>query len=170
MNPAELPLRDIHLPPPVSLWPPAPGWCGLVGLLLLVLAIRALFRYRDRRRRALPAVARREMAALRQAYREHGDPRRLAADMSVLLRRICISRFPRTHVAALTGNAWLDFLDAQLGGDRFRNGIGRVLVTAPYGGDGNIDAEGLLGLCENWLRAVTSRSTRSPPPQERHHD
>jgi hypothetical protein len=161
MNPADLPLRDIHLPPPVPLWPPAPGWWGLLALLLLVLAVWSLLRYRERRRRALPAVARREMTALRQAYREHGDPRRLATDLSVLLRRICISRFPRTRVAALTGNAWLDFLDGQMGGDRFRNGIGQALATAPYGGGGDIDGEGLLSLCEEWLRAVLARSPRS---------
>ena len=56
MNPAAGPeLRDIHLPPPPGWWPPAPGWwlLALVGVVVLVLAVRMLWRLeRDRRWRA----------------------------------------------------------------------------------------------------------------------
>lgn len=32
-------LRDIHLPDPVSWWPPAPGWYGVLLLLIIFSAL-----------------------------------------------------------------------------------------------------------------------------------
>ena len=48
------------------------------------------------------------------------------AHMSVLLRRLALMRFPRQHVAALTGNAWLRFLDESGGNGRFTARAGPV--------------------------------------------
>ena len=54
MNPAELPLRDIHLPEPVSWWPMAPGWWWVIGLLLLASAVvTGIILYRRYRRSRL---------------------------------------------------------------------------------------------------------------------
>ena len=32
-------LRDVHLPPAVSWWPPAPGWGGILFIILVLLAL-----------------------------------------------------------------------------------------------------------------------------------
>src|SRR5690606_35110615 len=53
-----LPLRDIHLPPPVGWWPPAPGWWILAGVLLLAIGAALVLR-RAHRRRALRRAAER---------------------------------------------------------------------------------------------------------------
>ncbi|HPY40873.1 MAG TPA: DUF4381 domain-containing protein, partial [Thiolinea sp.] len=39
MNPTELPLRDIHLPPEISWWPLAWGWWALLALVVLILVM-----------------------------------------------------------------------------------------------------------------------------------
>ena len=49
MNPAEIPIRDLHLPEPVGWWPLAPGWWLLITIAVLGigwLLLRALRRYR----------------------------------------------------------------------------------------------------------------------------
>ena len=36
---AQLPLKDIHLPPEIGIWPPAPGWWVLLILVLAVIGL-----------------------------------------------------------------------------------------------------------------------------------
>ncbi|PLX81673.1 MAG: DUF4381 domain-containing protein [Desulfuromonas sp.] len=159
MNPGQLPLRDIHLPEPISWWPPAPGWWLLAGLFALAALALRMWLVR-RRQLAWRRTALAELERLGRAYAEHGDGRRLATEVSVLLRRACLCRAPRAEAAALTGVAWLDYLDAALGDGRFRQGPGAALASAPYRPIAKIDAEGLLQLCRDWLRSRPSRRGR----------
>ena len=144
----ELPLRDIHTPPPPELWPPAPGWWILVGLVSILLALGSVWllrRYRNaRRRRGILD----ELALLEG--RQAGPA--LAAEISSLLKRVALVRFPRAQVAALTGRAWLELLDREGGGGRFAEGPGRVLAEGPYAPDADFDAAALLDLARDWIK------------------
>jgi len=48
---ANLPLRDVQLPPAPSWWPPAPGYLMIGGVLLLLLVAMAFLWWQRRRRR-----------------------------------------------------------------------------------------------------------------------
>lgn len=150
-------LREIHLPPPVSWWPPAPGWWLLAGLLVAFALLLAVWWRRRHRQGALARQARAELARVRRHYQEKRDPRVMARELSRLLRRVAISCFPREQVAGLTGEAWLEFLDRALGEREspFRQGVGRVLVEAPYAVGVRIEAEPLLELVARWIEKVT---------------
>ncbi len=150
-------LKDIHLPSPVGWWPPAPGWWLLAALGLLVLYAAWRAWSKRRRRRALRDEALAELAAIRAGYySSSGDPQRLARELSRLLRRVAISRFPREEVAGLVGDDWLAFLDRTFEGDGFARGPGRILVEAPYrSGSQELDADALFELVRRWLEAVT---------------
>ncbi|HMM26605.1 MAG TPA: DUF4381 domain-containing protein, partial [Pseudoxanthomonas mexicana] len=50
MAPDTLVLRDVHVPPAPSLWPPAPGWWLLAGVVVLMLLGIAAWRWHRRRR------------------------------------------------------------------------------------------------------------------------
>ncbi|HET6546590.1 MAG TPA: DUF4381 family protein [Rhodanobacteraceae bacterium] len=150
MSPAPGPtLRDIHLPPPPSWWPPAPGWWLLAAALLAALAVtgwwlaRRWRRYRWRRRIAADLAR----IAAAHAATPHGP--RLASEISQLLRRATLLLDRRA--AAFSGEAWLGFLDAQIDGDAFRRGPGRVLLDAPYRRTADVDAAALLKLAQRWL-------------------
>ena len=143
-------LRDIHLPSPPSLWPPAPGWwlLALVALAALALGVGsgvAKWR-RGRGRRA----AIRAMAALRNRYR-NGEARDvLTAELATLLRRAAMNRHSRVQVAGLTGRDWLEFLDDD--SHQFTEGAGACLATAPYAGGQAPDFDALFALCDTWVR------------------
>jgi len=155
----ELPLRDLHLPEPVSWWPPAPGWWLLALLTLMLLALLGWWLRRRRLRGRIPHSARRALRELANRYRKDEDGVRLAADLSVLLRRIAITLYPRQEVARLTGEAWLEFLDRPLRNtktpDAFRLGAGHVLLEAPYNPRCLVDGKGLLRLAELWILAAS---------------
>jgi len=154
MKPDLSKLRDIHLPTAVSWWPPAPGWWALPALLLIAAGVGYVV-LRRRRHRRWRDSALTELARLRDAA-----PERQVREVSVLLRRVAISRFPRHNVAALTGEAWLAFLDRTFGdGSAFRSGVGRVLLSAPYAGtvQNDVDTAALLALCERWINRLPAR-------------
>ena len=138
-------LGTVPEPPAVPLWPQTAGWIwvGVVGIAACVWATRRWIRQRRAnayRRAALAAVA----AA--------GDD---AAALAAILRRTALAAYPRTRVAALHGEAWLDFLDGTYGGEGFRKGPGRALVTAPYRSTSTIDGTreaGLAALVREWVR------------------
>ena len=164
-----LQLRDIHLPTPISWWPPAPGWWVLLGLLVLCFLSIFMFR-RIRKRRSVRVAALKALITISSDFEAQEDTQALVKALSVLLRRICLSYFPRTEVAGLTGEAWLHFLDDcldwQNAPGRFSSDTGRVLITAPYQPNASVDGEKLLALCSTWIHALPllkDGSSRSLP-------
>lgn len=100
-------LHDFYQPPPPSWRPQTIGWYtvfAIVALLFVWLAIHLVRRWKaDRyRREALEELA-------------HIDPTHLSA----LLKRTALSAWPREEVAALTGEAWLRFLNDSAGSPLF---------------------------------------------------
>lgn len=148
-------LRDIHLPPPVDGWPPALGWWMLVGAVLLVIGLVWLLRTLRARNR----LQRRALDLLNQIEHRHLQSRdavAFASQVSTLLRRVAVVRFPDQHPAGLTGEAWLDFLDRTGGNGAFRHGPGASLVSAPYKPHGDLDAPQLASVVRQWLTHATA--------------
>lgn len=118
-----------------------------------------------RRRRPRGAVdeARRVLARLRAGAHD-ADGIVLAAEVSALLRRVCVSLWPREQAAGLTGDAWLVFLDRVRGGDEFSRGPGRLLIQAPYRpGVTGAELVAVLDLCEQWLAALQRQPREQQP-------
>lgn len=178
VDPAALPLREIHLPESVDWWPLAPGWWILLGLVLLGCALvwYSCLLY-NRHRYSAVNVARRELAGIKSRYAVDRDAGHCVRSVSGLLRRLCISVFPRNESAGLTGAEWLAFLrsgtrDQEPGNSERSTGeieqdiqgfmpekIGRLLLEAPYRRDvGEDEVEALIGFCSDWINAVA----RSP--------
>lgn len=157
--PPDLPLRDIHLPAPIGWWPPAPGWWlllfGIPALLLL-----SVWLWRFLRRQTPKKLALREWEAI---VRSDAAAVEKTRQLAILLRRVCLSVYPREEVAGLTGEAWLAFLDAPLKHKGFSEGVGRLLLDTPYRRDAQLDVEALAALCREWLNSLP----RSGPPRPR---
>jgi hypothetical protein len=147
-DPADLSnLRDIVLPQPVSYWPPAAGWWILAAAVLAALALlvaRRVVRYRHDayRRQAL-----RELAALPAPLDAAG-----AQSLSAILKRTALVAFPRADVAALTGTAWLRFLDTSGRMQAFETGSARQLAVIALGGPVADDGQAIRAAARDWIR------------------
>ena len=171
-DPTTIPLHDIHLPPAVSWWPPAPGWWLLLLLVLIMAGVIVWWRRRKRQRQwRVDALA--VLHDIELAYQQHQDAVRVVNELSVWLRRVSVSVYPRQQIAALTGQRWLEALDAVFTNNRtappwrFDSHVGRVLIAVPYqqgkadingSGQTSIDTDPLLQLCKAWLKAIPQAS------------
>ena len=148
-----LPLRDIHLPEAIAWWPPAPGW-WVLGVAVACLAAVAWIGGRRYRATRLRRESLQLLAQLRRDYAGNGDAAQCLAELSRLLRRVAISRLPRSAVAGLTGVEWLRALDRLGKTTEFAAGPGRILAEAPYRPAAEVDCPALIALCERWLRVA----------------
>ncbi|MEM9172203.1 MAG: DUF4381 domain-containing protein [Pseudomonadota bacterium] len=132
MDPAALPLKDIHLPAPVGWWPLAPGWWLLLAIGVAVIVVSVWLGYRRGR---LLRLARRLLADVRRQWQRGRDDQQMLAGLSQTLRRAAIATERRAQVAALTASPWRDYLNDGLAGAPFSSHPGSLLIDAAYRAD-----------------------------------
>lgn len=144
-------LRDIHYPPPISIWPLAFGWYVLAGILILFLASGIFLYYRHRSKTALRRMLLHKINFMREHANEHDV--HLFEELSILLKRAALYAFPREKVASLYGEEWLKFLDESFRKENhFSRGAGRILATAPYQYRCQFQREEFFALIEAWIK------------------
>lgn len=168
MNPADLPLREIHLPEPIGWWPLAPGWWWVIGLTLLSAAVvAAVVLYTRYKRSRLGYWLKPEFQALLSSYAENHDAMAFVQSVSSLLRRACLSLYPRHSVASLTSEAWLGLLDETGGTSEFTRGAGRLLADGPYLRKASpADVDILVPLLTDWVERCAKKKLRDNPARE----
>ena len=99
-------LRDIHLPEPISPWPPAPGWWILLvlSILLIVGTGYSVARYLNSRK-----YRREALAEYCKICSLEGDKERIQ-NLLELLRRTVISATGERHFASLSTNEFLSLI------------------------------------------------------------
>ena len=152
MNPADplAQLRDIHLPEPVSWWPPAPGWwvatlLALAAVFLVIFYLRKYWLQKRYRRAALQALG-------NISLHDEMNKQVLLEEMSALLRRVALQAYGREKVAPLTGEPWLIFLDDTGKTEQFTSGAAKVLGDGLYQSSVEADMEQVMLIVRNWIK------------------
>ncbi len=169
-----LQLYDIHLPEPVSAWPPAPGW-WLLMVVIVFAVIAAVIIWHKRQQ---SQQRRRECLQQLHNLRSHFDKTdaRACTQINEILKLYCQRYFPQA--VALHGQAWIDFLNQTSPVALFHNQSARALTEAPYAPArddwhqhyGELDD--LLALAQCWLKSArtdqhkTDRQPAAPPPPD----
>jgi len=107
-------LRDINGIDPVGWWPPGPGWWVVAALLLLTLIVikwkwSTIVCWIKQPRAPWRRDARKQLNLLRKRL-TISDSKKIAAELSELLRRIAVARCGRNSCAGLSGKEWLQWL------------------------------------------------------------
>ena len=161
-------LNDIIEPAAVRFWPPAPGVWMILALVLLWISVGVAMLWFRRRQNAYRRAGMRELLNIRLRMNTPDGRKVAVQELSVLLKRVALTAFPREKVAALSGDNWLAFLDASMGGGRFSSPAGNLLAESAYRpsdfslevSDRQIDE--LFNLAEKWIQRH-----RSTQPVER---
>lgn len=152
MEPAQLPLRDIHLPPDIGWWPPAAGW-WLVMISISIVTGLIYWAYKLVSKKSALKSAKIQLRQIKQDTQS--DNAHKLAQLSMLIRRVAISTANRNECAALTGRQWLEFLDRSMKDKPFTQGAGRLFEDAVYRKVKPTDQEidQITALCESWIHA-----------------
>lgn len=151
-TPADLPLRDIHLPPNPPWWPPAPGWWVLLAVICAALALgyvlwRRMHRARIWRERVL--------AEIRQlADRHSNDDAAYAAALHQLLRRAAWRYSADAH--HLQGEPWRRVL-SEVPVDAATLDTLMTLEASMYQPGAKFDRDAMEQAVRRWLQAAWRR-------------
>jgi hypothetical protein len=149
-------LRDIHLPQPVSAWPPGPIYYALLGLCMMMLLLW-IKRAHDKRITAPKREALLELTQLETHYQQHHPKSKtIAANITALLRRVALVYYPRANVAGLHGEAWLLFLKQTSHHIDF-DAIRTNLLNAPFNPASDAHGDDLTPLFSATRRWITQR-------------
>lgn len=145
-------LRDIHLPPEPSFWPPAIGWWFLFILLLALTALTVFLIIRwkkgDKRRTAI-----KKLENIRNQFNRTKNYRNLSSQISILLRKCSLSLSQPIKNHSLHGEEWLAFLDSHSSNNIFSSELKEPLLICPYTNREILfDAEKLMSETKNWIR------------------
>jgi hypothetical protein len=117
-------LKDVHLPPPVSIFPLAPGWY-ILAILIILIVIFILYK-------SIKAYYKRkhDLAIYTILEQINNNPDcNLIEETSLLLKRVARKKFPQQAPHLLFDQKWLEFLDATGKTSNFTQGPGRVLLN-----------------------------------------
>ena len=101
---------------------------------------------------AFKQIALQKLKKLHGNYRQNNNDVQLVVELSILLRRVALAKFPHHQVAGLVGIKWLQFLDKTGNTQEFTNGVGKFLCTAPYQQLPLIEIEILFDLVTLWIK------------------
>ncbi len=152
-------LADIHLPEPVSFWPPAPGWWLLAVLLLIgaALLVRQLLKQREKRKICQYALAELDRCLQRMANStDEPDQAQLhyINEVNSVLRRVALVHFPQRNVASLSGSAWVDFIREKGDSSLLDEELAKALSHGRFQPRCDVDADALNALGHAWVKSL----------------
>lgn len=144
-------LRDIHLPEPVSAWPPAIGWWVLlaVGLATLVLLIRKIFAYRQANK--FRKVALQQLDKASEEYQQRQNVQHYLQSANSVLRRVLLQTSELPELTSKTGAQWSDILRDS---SQYKMNEDALfwLSTGCYQANPDTDVAGLHAQIIEWLK------------------
>lgn len=129
-------LRDIHAPTALDNLQLAVGWWVVIGLLitLLIYLIYQWFKKRRSLARLKPANAELNSIALMKPNNS------AVAQLSALMKRICLIYFHQSQVAGLSGKSWINFLHQEFGQEFFNQEQQQLFSQFAYQREQELDA------------------------------
>lgn len=145
-------LKDIHLPPAISWWPPAPGWWILVIITFSIFIFITIYLYLTYRRRKPKVEALSILKNLQGQCDKNNNELKKLRELSQLLRRTALSIYDQEEVASLQGIEWLEFLDKTGRTNDFTKGHGKIFGEDIFKLKPKFDLEALFLVVRKWLK------------------
>lgn len=143
-------LKNIHLPDPVSIFPLAIGWYILIILTLIIAGVYFWWKFKYIKRQKYIRNIYHMLAIL---YKGNANNNETIAEVSILIKRVAMMKFPEQQPHKLFGEQWLIFLDTTGKTNNFTNGAGRNLLNI-YNNQSIDNPEEFFNVIKQWLGVI----------------
>ena len=143
-------LKDIHLPDSVSIFPLTIGWYILIVLLIIGIALFLWWRLKVRKQRKQTLKINQLLDEIESRCT---DTANTIGEVSILLKRVAVTKFPKHDIHKLFGERWLAFLDKTGKTNNFTVGAGRSLLDIYKKQNLNNPSE-FFAVIRKWLKVV----------------
>ncbi|MBL4572044.1 MAG: DUF4381 domain-containing protein [Gammaproteobacteria bacterium] len=160
-------LADIHLPEPVSNWPPAIGWWILAAIALVLLVI--LFRNFANRQRQ-QKICQYAVAELQRCYDSYSqvDPANIVQSkldyvnqFNTVIRRVALVHYPQANAASLDGASWVDFIRQKGESSLMTDDIATALQYGRFQTQCDVDVDAMQRFGQQWIESLYRGSANS---------
>lgn len=135
---------------------PAIGWWLSILLVLLVAVVLHFVKNRHQKRQHLYAYKREALTLFKQLRQQTKH----SADINRLLKQVAMQCYGRHHCAALSGEAWLAFLQQQQPTLKASESLNK-LVQHQQGSSITELSEETLNYCQQWIQKTPSASKQN---------
>ncbi len=160
-------LADIHLPGPVSYWPPAIGWwiLALFVLVALVFLLRKFSSYRRQQKICQYALAELQLCYDNYSQAEPGDEAQSKLSyvnrFNTVIRRVALVHYPQANVASLDGISWVDFIRQKGESSLMTDEIAAALQYGRFQTKCDVDVDSMQDFGQQWIKSLYSGSPSS---------
>lgn len=144
-------LHDIHLPPALTMWPLAPGWYVVLGMISIAMMACIVGGWRWYQHGKVKRAALRLLRQYEKQYYQTSNAQQASAEINELLKRVALAYFPRQDVAQLCGKDWLLFLN-QTSRELDFMPAEAALLRYPYQKEATGDLRPTLHLARAWIQ------------------
>lgn len=163
-------LADIHLPEPVSFWPPAPGW-WILAALILALAIWGVSRLVAAAQ--FSKIRNHALAELDKCYQTYADNSELDQNTLQLqfvngansvFKRVALYHFKSPEIASLGGSQWVDFMKRTGNSELLDSQIYDALSFGRFQTKIDVDVDKFYAFGRQWIGSLyLSRPSKAKP-------
>ncbi len=117
MNPQDplAQLQPLREPAAIASWPPAPGWWLLTALVLIGCAGLLWWLFQRHRRNTYRRQGAAALEKVRSNYQQNPDAATCIAEVNAVLKSVALQAYPRTEIAGIHSQQWLEFLNQTRG-------------------------------------------------------
>ncbi len=145
-------LKDIDLPAAVSIFPLATGWWIVLFSLAVATVIFILWKVGFLANLQFKREAYKQLQKIETEFSAQKNTPSALNEISILLKKICLKKYPTVEVASLTGEAWLRFLDQTNKTHDFTHGIGKALNFDRFKKQSQANIPELITLVKKWIK------------------
>ena len=153
-------LKDIHMPPSISFWPPSFGWWVIAGLFLITIIFSYLMLWRFIKNFKPKNEALKILKEIQNEYNRNLIGPDTLKKLTKLIRRTALTFCPREEVSSLYGFEWLKFLDKSGKTNQFTNGFGTIFGNQIYEKKLKINSDPLFILVKKWISEISKKKPK----------